>query len=84
MLTYLKNLCRVAACVVLVPGLVAGPAAAQEIVVFGGIDDVVDWMQAENWWGQEQRGTQLRVPKAIITGISERWRKTANKMPVPD
>ena len=84
MLTYLKNLCRVAACVVLVPGLVAGPAAAQEIVVFGGIDDVVDWMQAENWWGQEQHGTQLRVPKAIITGISERWRKTANKMPVPE
>jgi len=84
MLTYLKNLCCVAACAVLVPGLAVRPAAAQEIVVFGGVDDVVDWMQAENWWGQEQHGAQLRVPKAIITGISERWRETANKMPVPE
>lgn len=62
--------------------LVLCPAAAQEVIVFGTPDDAVGWLQAENWWGEEKHGEQLRVPNAIITGISQRWRENAGKMPV--
>lgn len=68
---------------VLILVAVTGPATAQEVIVFAGVDDVFEWMHAENWWGEEKRDEQLRVPRAIITGISERWRDTAQKMPVP-
>jgi uncharacterized FlgJ-related protein len=71
-------------CCALVLGLAAGSAGAQEVVVFGGLDDTVGWLKAENWWGEEKHGEQLQVPNAIITGISERWRKNAQKMPVPE
>jgi hypothetical protein len=40
----------------IVLGLSAWPAAAQEVVVFGGLDDVIGWLEAENWWGEEERG----------------------------
>jgi len=82
MLYWLKNAARIVCCASVFV-LLAGSAVAQEVVVFGSIDDVVDWMRAENWWGEEQHGDQLRVPNAIITGISDRWRANAQKMPVP-
>jgi len=67
----------------IVLGLTAWPAAAQEVVVFGGLDDVIGWLEAENWWGEEKHGEQLLAPNAILTGISSRWRENAQKMPVP-
>ena len=60
------------------------PAIAQEVVVISSVDDVVGWLQAENWWGPEKHGEQLQVPNAIITGISQRWRANAQKLPVPE
>jgi Bax protein len=56
---------------------------SQEVVVVSGIDDVIQWMEKENWWGEEQRGQQLTVPHAMMTGFSDRWREKAIKMPVP-
>ncbi|MDH3511769.1 MAG: glucosaminidase domain-containing protein [Gammaproteobacteria bacterium] len=82
MLSWLKNVVRIFCCASVFV-LLHGPAVAQEVVVFGSVDDVVDWMRAENWWGEEQHGDQLQVPNAIITGISDRWRANAQKMPVP-
>jgi uncharacterized FlgJ-related protein len=82
MLSWLKNVVRIFCCASVFV-LLGGSAVAQEVVVFGSVDDVVDWMRAENWWGEEQHGDQLRVPNAIITGISDRWRANAQKMPVP-
>lgn len=58
--------------------------AAQEVIVFGGPDDARAWLVAENWWGEEARGAQLEVPRAIITGINPRWRQTAQKLSVPE
>jgi uncharacterized FlgJ-related protein len=82
MLSWLKNVVRIFCCASVFV-LLGGSAVAQEVVVFGSVDDVVDWMRAENWWGEGQHGDQLQVPNAIITGISDRWRANAQKMPVP-
>jgi len=59
------------------------PASSQEVVVFGDGDDLIKWLEAEKWWGEENRGEQLEVPHALITGINPRWRKTAPTLPVP-
>jgi uncharacterized FlgJ-related protein len=69
---------------VAVVALTASPAVGQEIIVIGGLDDAIDWLKAEGWWGEEKRGEQLRVPHAMITGISPRWKETAQKIPVHD
>ncbi len=84
MLIRLKNTYRAACCVALISGLISGPAAAQQIVVLGGLDEVVGWLKAEQWWGKEKHGEHLQVPNAMITGISPRWRETAQHLPVPE
>lgn len=58
-------------------------ASAQEVIVFGSPDETVAWLKSENWWGEAQRGEQLQVPYAMITGISPRWQVTAQKITVP-
>ncbi len=70
--------------ILIVLGLIAWPAVGQQVIVLGGLDDVTDWLKAENWWGEEKRGENLRVPHAMITGISPRWRETAQKLPVAE
>lgn len=57
---------------------------AQEVIVLSNHDQVVDWLESENWWGEEKRGQHLEVPHAMITGISESWRVGAQKMSVHD
>jgi Bax protein len=84
MLIRFKNIYRAACCAALVFGLTSGPVAAQQVVVLGGLDEVVGWLKAEQWWGKEKHGEQLRVPNAMITGISPRWRDTAQHLPVPE
>ena len=58
--------------------------AAAEVIVFGTPTEAADWLKTENWWGEEQRGVQLTVPYALITGIAPRWQKIAQEIPVPD
>ena len=60
----------------------ATPLRAQEVVVLSGLDETIAWLEAENWWGEEKRGDQLTVPRAMIVGISERWQKKAPQLPV--
>jgi Bax protein len=57
---------------------------SQEVVVVGSMKEVVDWLEAENWWGEEKRGKQLQVPHAMMTGFSDRWRESAKKMQVSE
>ena len=59
-----------------------GTANSQEVLVLSSTDEAIDWMKTENWWGEEKRGEQLKVPYAMITGISQRWRAAAQKLPV--
>ena len=63
--------------------LMAAPANAYEVFVFSGLDEIMDWLETENWWGEVNRGEQLDVPHAMITGINPRWRTTAQELPVP-
>jgi uncharacterized FlgJ-related protein len=69
---------------VLCLGTLTTSASSQEVIVFGGIDDVVQWLKAEDWWGEENRGEQLDVPHAMITGINARWRETSQHLPVSE
>ncbi|RLC15776.1 MAG: hypothetical protein DRI24_10090 [Deltaproteobacteria bacterium] len=62
---------------------VTTPLWAYEVVVLPGNEAVIDWLKAENWWGEIKKGEQLLVPKIMITGISPRWQKNAANMPVP-
>ena len=57
-------------------------ANSQEVVVFGGVENAMEWLKAEGWWGEENRGEQLTVPHAMITGINPGWRTTSQKLPV--
>jgi Bax protein len=71
-------------CATIVMALTAWSVGAQEVIVFGDRTEVVNWLKAENWWGEEQRGEQLRVPHALIAGISQRWQQDAKQMPVAE
>jgi uncharacterized FlgJ-related protein len=54
------SLCRKAACGIAVILLLAGTASqAQEVVVFSGLGDVMDWLKSENWWGEENREKEI-------------------------
>ena len=59
------------------------PAHAYDVFVFSSLDEITEWLESENWWGEVNRGDQLDVPHAMITGINPRWRQTAQEMPVP-
>lgn len=63
-------------------GYWSASANSQEVVVFASIDEVVTWFQAEGFWGEEDRGEQLDVPRVVITGINQRWRAVAQQLPV--
>ena len=62
----------------------ASQVTAQEVIVFGGPEEGMQWLSAERWWGEAERGDQLRVPRAIITGINPSWRQTAQELTVAE
>lgn len=74
---------RSSACLLmLATTMLAANASGQEVVVLGGVEQAMEWLQSENWWGEENRDEQLTVPNAIITGINPSWRTTAPNLPV--
>jgi len=68
----------------LVLALASSIATAQEVVVLAEIDEVIDWLEAEGWWGEESRNEQLTVPRIVLTGINPGWRDTAQQLTVSD
>ena len=73
-----RGACLLTLAVTILPTIANG----QEVVVLGGVEQVREWLQSENWWGEENRDVQLTVPNAIITGINPRWRTSSQKLPV--
>jgi len=69
---------------ILIVSLTAQSVTAQEVIVFGSRAAVVEWLKAENFWGEEKHEAQLQVPRVLITGITERWQTAARNMPVPE
>ena len=67
--------------VILLLGLTTS-VMAQDVIVLAGLDETITWLNEQNWWGEEKHGEQLTVPRAMIVGISDRWRKNAPTLPV--
>lgn len=57
-------------------------SSGQEVVVLDEIGNVIEWLQAEDWWGEENRESQLTVPRIVLTGINPTWRDTAQQLTV--
>ena len=60
------------------------PVSAQEVIILSSHDRTIEWLKQENWWGEVNRGEQLQVPRVLITAITERWKKNAPNLPVPE
>ena len=60
------------------------PIQAAEVVVVAGVEEIMDWLDAEDWWGEGQQGKQLQVPKIVITEISPRWQEISRNLPVSE
>jgi uncharacterized FlgJ-related protein len=60
------------------------PALSQDVIVLSSLDEITDWLKAEDWWGEEKRGEHLSVPHVLITGINQRWRESAQQLPVAE
>ncbi len=57
------------------------PGQAAEVVVIAGVEEMIAWLDAEDWWGEEE-DQQLQVPKIVITEISPRWQEISRDLPV--
>lgn len=59
------------------------PAAdLPEVVVLYGREDLVPWLESQNWWGKESRDAQLTAPHFIVTAIHPSWREFSATLPV--
>ncbi len=54
-----------------------------EVIVLYGREELVPWLESENWWGAEDHNQQLTVPHVIITAIHPTWREYSQSLPVP-
>jgi len=60
------------------------PAAdLPEVIVLFGKEDMVPWLESENWWGKEEKGAQLTVPHVMITALHPSWQTYSKTLPVP-
>jgi uncharacterized FlgJ-related protein len=57
---------------------------AQDVIIFGGPDDVAEQMEARQWWGAERRAEQLDVPRIVLVRSNPTWRERAAEMPVEE
>ena len=62
----------------------AGKAAElPEVVVLYGQEELIPWLESENWWGEVNPAEQLSVPHVMITAIHPTWREYSSNLPVP-
>jgi len=54
-----------------------------EVVVLYGREELVPWLEAQNWWGEVSPDETLEVPHFIITGIHPSWSKFSSTLQVP-
>jgi uncharacterized FlgJ-related protein len=60
----------------------AGPLRAQEVTVLGSQEEILAMIEADDWWARKKRGEPLKVPYKMVAAITERWQKSAPKLPV--
>ena len=65
-----------------------GPSAtlaeSAEVIVVQGMPELVSFLKSEDWWGQESRDEQLKVPRLMITAITPSWQQAAKTLTVPE
>jgi Bax protein len=57
------------------------PDVVPEVVVVTS-EELIPWLESENWWGEARHGEQLGVPHLMIAAIKPSWRVNAQKLPV--
>ena len=57
-------------------------ACAQDVHVFAGHQQSIDWMESIGWWGEDLRAEQMQVPRPLLIAISPAWRDAAAQMAV--
>jgi len=53
-----------------------------EVIVLSGLAQTIEWLEAEDWWGEENREEQLTAPHALITSIPSTWKEVSSNIPV--
>jgi Bax protein len=61
----------------------AKSAELPEVIVLVGMEQLMERLKQENWWGEENRDEQLTVPHLMIARIHPQWRIVAQDLPVP-
>jgi len=56
--------------------------ALPEVIVLSGPEEIISWLESENWWGEVNREDQLAVPHVILTGINPNWSTAAQELTV--
>lgn len=56
--------------------------ALPEIIVLYGREEMVPWLEIEDWWGPVNPNEQLQAPHVIVTAFHPSWAEFAAKLPV--
>lgn len=57
-------------------------AKLPEVVVVYGREDLVPWLESEDWWGMKEQVDIVKVPHVIITAINPSWQEYSSTLPV--
>ena len=73
------------AAIVLIGLTLAGEARAEagyRVEVHGSVEEAVSFWKERDFWGEEQRGSQLRVPRAYTVIVNKSWRAESEEIPL--
>lgn len=62
----------------------AEPTRHPEIVVIESVAAGIQFGKSREFWGEEERGKDLAVPRAITVVTNKGWKEEANQLPVAD
>lgn len=62
----------------------AEPARNPDVVVVGSVGAGIEFWKVRDFWGAEEHGNDLAVPRAITVVINKGWKQEANQLPVAD
>ena len=54
-----------------------------EIIVLFGREEMIPFLEAENWWGPVEDGATLEAPHVIVTAFHPSWKEFSSQLPVP-
>jgi len=53
-----------------------------EVRVLGSVEEAVAYWKEQGFWGEEERGKTLLVPRAITVAVNSTWSQEAEQVPV--